>query len=75
MRRWFAAFTAAAIGSTVLVVVGPAAPPAFAAAEDRVTGSWNMNGEMDGIDDTERESRWQTGIRQMLNTDGVQVAS
>jgi len=51
------------------VVIGPAATLAFAAPEDRVTGSWNMQGEMGG-----GESRWHTGGQQMLR-DGVQVAA
>lgn len=73
-RRLIAALSPMVVTATFLVVIGPAATPAFAAAEDRVTGSWNMHGEMDGGPGVP-ESRWRTGVQQMLNTDGVQVAA
>jgi hypothetical protein len=73
-RRLVAALSAMVFAATFLVVIGPAATPAFAAAEDRVTGSWNMHGQMDGTDRVP-ESRWHTGVQQMLNRDGVQVVA
>jgi hypothetical protein len=52
----------------------PIVPQTLAAPTDRVTGSWNMQGESDGSGGVP-ESRWQSAIQRMLNDEGVQVAS
>ncbi len=53
----------------MLVAAGPAAAPAVAEPLDRVTGSWNMQGETD----SNLESRWTDDIPDALDNDGVEV--
>ena len=77
-RRSLAGFAAAGIVATTLVVVGQADESAFAAPADRVTASWNMQGQRQGGGRPQEgppESRWRTALNRMLNDEGVQVAA
>ncbi|MFY1701718.1 glycoside hydrolase family 9 protein [Micromonospora sp. WMMA1923] len=70
-RKWLAATIAVTTAATVLSVMKPSTP-AVAAPQDRITASWNMQGQSDGTGGPP-ESRWTTTVRQLLNEHGVQV--
>ncbi|MFI5497111.1 fibronectin type III domain-containing protein [Actinoplanes sp. NPDC051859] len=53
--------------------VSTPSPASASEPTDRVTASWNMQGQRDGTGGIP-ESRWETGIQQLLD-EGVQVAS
>ncbi|MBZ4321047.1 hypothetical protein [Streptomyces huiliensis] len=67
LRRRLTAFAMVAAAAVPVGVVGPAAPAASAAPMDRVTASWNMQGQS-----ASGETRRHAGIQQILR-DGVQV--
>ncbi|MGP3986887.1 endonuclease/exonuclease/phosphatase family protein [Streptomyces sp. 3N207] len=74
-HRWGAVLVTAGILATGLTAAEWTSPQsAHAAGDDLVTAQWNMNGQRDGVGGTP-ESRWLTQLRQMLNEDGVDVAS
>ncbi|MFF0155798.1 glycoside hydrolase family 9 protein [Micromonospora sp. NPDC005203] len=73
VRRRLAAIIAMTTVSTFLYALEPPTPAA-AVPQDRVTASWNMQGQHQGGEERP-ESRWLTGVQQILNQEGVQVAA